>query len=47
MRTPVSLGGRLAGKFNDKWHYKARADIGGGTDGTYNILGTIGFIFNF
>ncbi|MFT5501554.1 MAG: hypothetical protein ACI88G_001691 [Woeseiaceae bacterium] len=44
--TDVFLGGRLIGKFNDKWHYKARADFGGGgTDGTFNILGAIGYTF--
>ena len=44
--TDVFFGGRLVGKFTDKWHYKARADIGGGgTDGTFNILGAIGYTF--
>ena len=55
--TPVNLsnavleydaffGGRLSGKFTDKWRYKARADIGGGgTDGTFNIFGSVGYTF--
>ena len=44
--TDVFLGGRLVGKFNDKWHYEARADIGGGgTDGTVNALAAIGYTF--
>jgi len=44
--TDVFFGGRLVGKFTDKWHYKARADIGGGgTDGTFNILGAVGYSF--
>jgi hypothetical protein len=44
--TDVFFGGRFVGKFTDKWHYKARADIGGGgTDGTFNILGAVGYTF--
>ena len=44
--TDLFFGGRLVGKFTDKWHYKARADIGGGgTDGTFNILGAVGYTF--
>lgn len=44
--TDVFFGGRLVGKFNDKWHYKARVDFGGGgTDGTFNILGAVGYTF--
>ena len=55
--TPVSLssavsesdaffGGRLVGKFSDKWHYKVRADIGGGgTNGMLNIFGSVGYTF--
>ena len=40
------IGGRLVGKFSDKWHYKARADIGGGgSSGTFNIFGTVGYSF--
>jgi len=42
----VFFGGRLIGKFTDKWHYKARADIGGGgTSGTFNIFGAVGYTF--
>jgi len=44
--TDVFFGGRLVGMFTDKWHYKARADFGGGgTDGTFNILGAVGYTF--
>ena len=44
--TDVFFGGRLVGKFTDKWHYKVRADIGGGgTDGTFNVLGAVGYTF--
>jgi hypothetical protein len=55
--TPVSLsnsvsesdaffGGRLVGNFNDKWQYNLRADIGGGgTNGTFNIFGAVGYTF--
>lgn len=44
--TDAFFGGRLVGQFTDKWHYKARADIGGGgTDGTFNILGAVGYTF--
>ncbi len=44
--TDVFFGGRVVGKFTDKWHYKARTDIGGGgTDGTFNILGAVGYTF--
>ena len=36
----------MFGKFTDKWHYKARADIGGGgTSGTFNIFGSVGYTF--
>ncbi len=44
--TDVFFGGRLIGKFTEKWHYKVRADVGGGgTDGTFNILGAVGYTF--
>ena len=44
--TDVFLGGRLVGKFNDKWHYEARADFGGGgTAGTFNALAAVGYTF--
>ncbi len=40
------IGGRFSGNFADKWHYKARADIGGGgTSGTFNIFGSVGYTF--
>ena len=40
------IGGRLVGKFTDKWFYTARADIGGGgTGGTFNIFGAVGYTF--
>ena len=44
--TDVVLGARLIGKFTEKWHYKVRADVGGGgTDGTFNALGAVGYTF--
>ena len=44
--TDAFLGGRVIGKFNDKWGYTVRADFGGGgTDGTFNALGAIGYEF--
>ena len=44
--TDVVLGARLVGKFTEKWHYKVRADVGGGgTDGTFNALGAVGYAF--
>jgi len=44
--TDVVLGARLIGKFTEKWHYKLRADVGGGgTDGTFNVLGAVGYTF--
>jgi hypothetical protein len=44
--TDVVLGARLIGKFTEKWHYKVRADVaGGGTDGTFNVLGAVGYTF--
>ena len=55
--TPVSLssevsksdaffGGRLVGGFSDKWRYTVRADMSaGGTNGTFNIFGTVGYTF--
>ena len=40
------LGGRLVGKFSDKWNYNVRADIGGGgTSGTFNIFAAVGYSF--
>jgi len=44
--TDVVLGARVIGKFTEKWHYKVRADVGGGgTDGTFNVLGAVGYTF--
>lgn len=44
--TDAVLGARLVGKFTEKWHYKVRADVGGGgTDGTFNALGAVGYTF--
>ena len=44
--TDVFLGGRVMGDFTAKWHYKVRADFSaGGTDGTYNLLGAVGYTF--
>jgi hypothetical protein len=44
--TDVFVGGRLVGKFSEKWHYKLRADYaGGGTEGTINGLAALGYSF--
>jgi len=44
--TDVFFGGRVMGDFTEKWHYKVRADFSaGGTDGTYNLLGAVGYTF--
>jgi hypothetical protein len=45
-KSDAFFGGRLVGNFNDKWNYSVRADIGGGgTNGTLNIFGTVGYTF--
>lgn len=44
--TDVFVGGRVIGKFNERWGYKARADYGGGgSEGTLNLLATVGYTF--
>jgi len=44
--TDVFFGGRIVGRFNPKWHYKIRADYGGGgTEGTFNTLAAVGYNF--
>jgi hypothetical protein len=44
--TDIFVGGRLVGKFSEKWHYKLRADYaGGGTEGTINGLASVGYSF--
>ena len=44
--TDVFFGGRVIGQFNQKWHYKLRADYGtGGTEGTFNGLAAVGYSF--
>jgi hypothetical protein len=44
--TDVLLGGRLLGKFNDKWGYNLRADVSrGGSDGTFNALAAAEYSF--
>lgn len=44
--TDAYIGGRLVGNFSNKWHYKIRADIGGGgTDGAINAFGAVGYSF--
>jgi len=44
--TDVFFGGRVVGRFNQKWHYRVRADYGsGGTDGTFNALAAVGYSF--
>ena len=40
------MGARAIGKFTDRWGYRVRADYGtGGTDGTFNFIGTVGYTF--
>ena len=40
------MGARAIGKFTDHWGYRARADYGtGGTDGTFNFVGTVNYSF--
>ena len=42
----VFVGARVVGNFGDKWHYKVRADIGGGgTGGTFNAFAAVGYTF--
>ena len=44
--TDIFLGGRVVGGFNEKWHYKIRADYGGGgTEGTLNAMAAVGYAF--
>ena len=44
--TDFFIGARLVGEFSEKWHYKLRADIGGGgTEGTINGLAAVGYTF--
>jgi hypothetical protein len=44
--TDIFFGARLSGKFTEKWHYKLRADIGGGgTEGTINGIAAVGYTF--
>lgn len=44
--TEVFVAGRFVGQFNDKWHYKVRADYGsGGTERTVNALADVGYAF--
>jgi hypothetical protein len=44
--TDIIFGGRVVGRFNDKWGYKVRADYGaGGTEGEINALASIGYTF--
>lgn len=44
--TDIFAGGRIVGQFSEKWHYKLRADYaGGGTEGTINVLGAVGYSF--
>lgn len=44
--TDFVIGGRFAGKFNDRWSYRIRADYGGGgTEGTTNAIAAVGYTF--
>jgi hypothetical protein len=45
-KTDIFAGVRVIGKFNERWGYKAKADLGGGgSDGTLNLLATVGYTF--
>jgi len=44
--TDLMLGGRLRGRFNERWYWTARADLSfGGSEGTANGLASIGYLF--
>ena len=45
--TDVMLGARFLHRFNDRWDLSARGDYSfGDSEGTVNLLGTVGFRFN-
>jgi hypothetical protein len=45
--TDVMLGARYLHRFNDRWDLAARADYSfGDSEGTINLIGTVGFRFN-
>jgi hypothetical protein len=44
--TDLMLGGRVIGRFADRWHWALRADLSfGGSNGTYNGLASMGYTF--
>lgn len=44
--TDLMVGGRLLGRFNERWYWTARADISfGGSEGTSNALASVGYVF--
>ncbi len=44
--TDLLLGARVSGMFNERWHWRLLADFStGGTDGTFNTLGAVGYTF--
>jgi hypothetical protein len=44
--TDVMVGGRVIGKFTEKWGYKIRADYsGGGTEGIVQAFAAVGYTF--
>jgi hypothetical protein len=45
-QTDLLLGARLSGMFSERWHWKLLADFStGGTDGTFNTMGAVGYAF--
>lgn len=44
--TDVFIGGRVIGQLSERWHYKARVDMGGGgTEGSLNLMASVGYTF--
>ena len=44
--TDLMVGGRLRGRFNERWYWTARADLSfGSSEGTANGLASIGYLF--
>ncbi len=42
----IFVGGRILGRFSEKWGYRIRADYGGGgTEGTLNAMASIAYTF--
>jgi hypothetical protein len=42
----IFVGGRILGRFTERWAYRIRADYGGGgTDGTLNAMASVAYTF--